>query len=66
MIVLVEAVLQVVKAELMAAVAASHMVASLVLVDGDATLRAIHCTVLFLPILKLIVFLSLAALSTGM
>ena len=66
MVVMVEAILQVVETKLMAAVAACHVVASLVLVDSDATLGAMHGAILFLPLLELVIFLRLAALPAWM
>ena len=55
MVVMVEAGLEVVKAELVVAVAARHVVAAFELVHHNAALGALHSAVVFLPFLEVIV-----------
>ena len=48
--VLVEAVLQVIQAELVATSTAGHVVAAFELVDCDGALRTLHSSILLLPL----------------
>jgi hypothetical protein len=52
MVLFVVGFLQVIEAKFVATFAASHMVASLILVDCDGALRAIHSTRLSFPLVK--------------
>ena len=53
--------LEIIKTELVSAIAARHVIAPFVLVDSDRALRAVHCTCFLLPLFKLDILLTLSA-----
>eukprot|EP00354_Favella_ehrenbergii_P000433 CAMPEP_0170471952 /NCGR_PEP_ID=MMETSP0123-20130129/14074_1 /TAXON_ID=182087 /ORGANISM="Favella ehrenbergii, Strain Fehren 1" /LENGTH=97 /DNA_ID=CAMNT_0010739919 /DNA_START=245 /DNA_END=534 /DNA_ORIENTATION=+ len=61
--ILVEAGLQIVKAELMMTATTRHMIAAFKLVDNDGALWTFDSTIVSLPILKVFIFFGLAALA---
>ena len=63
MIITITTRLQVVETELMPTVAASHVVAALVLVNSDCAFRAVYRPSFLLPVLKLNICFALAALT---